>query len=102
MLDALWAERRSAKVHLGAVAPDQVRVEAYHGEADNGGIKNPGVTVLDGSSPAEGEGNYVYQGSVPASDSGTYGFSRALSGGEQDGSALSDPSSTGAVTSGSP
>ncbi|HYJ05281.1 MAG TPA: alpha-glucan family phosphorylase, partial [Chthoniobacterales bacterium] len=65
----------SARVHLGAVAPDQVRVEAYHGEADNGGIKNPSVTVLDGSSPAEGEGNYVYQGSVPASDSGTYGFS---------------------------
>ena len=33
------------------------------------------VTVLDGSTPAEGEGNYIYQGSVPASDSGTYGFS---------------------------
>jgi len=65
----------SAKVHLGAVAPDHVRVEAYHGEADNGGIRNPAVTVLDGSSPAEGEGNYIYRGSVPASDSGTYGFS---------------------------
>ena len=65
----------SAKVHLGAVGPDHVRVEAYHGEADNGGIKNPTVTVLEGSSPAEGEGNYLYQGSVPASDSGTYGFS---------------------------
>jgi starch phosphorylase len=65
----------SAKVHLGAVAPDHVRVEAYHGEADNGGIKNPTVTVLDGSSPGEGEGNYIYQGAVPASDSGTYGFS---------------------------
>ena len=38
-------------------------------------LRNPAVTVLDGSSPAEGEGNYIYQGSVPASDSGTYGFS---------------------------
>ena len=65
----------SAKVHLGAVVPGHVRVEAYHGEADNGGIRNPSVTVLDGSSPAEGDGNYLYQGSVPASDSGAYGFS---------------------------
>jgi len=65
----------SAKVHLGAVAPNHVRVEAYHGEADNGGIRNPTVTALDGSLPADGEGNYIYQGLVPASDSGTYGFS---------------------------
>ena len=65
----------TAKIHLGAVARDHVRVEAYHGEAENGGIKNPSVTVLDGSLPAEGEGNYTYQGLVPASDSGTYGFS---------------------------
>jgi starch phosphorylase len=65
----------SARVHLGAVSPDHVRVEAYHGEADNGGIKNPTVTVLDGSTAAEGEGNYTYQGLVPTSDSGTYGFS---------------------------
>ncbi len=52
-----------------------MRVEAYHGEADNGGIKNPAVTVLGESSPAESEGNYVYRGVVPASESGTYGFS---------------------------
>ena len=38
-----WAKRFKCrrKVHLGAVAPGHVRVEAYHGEADNGGIKNP-------------------------------------------------------------
>src|SRR5436305_11604061 len=65
----------SARVHLGSVDPAHVRVEAYHGEADNGGIKNPTVTVLGESSPAEGEGNYVYRGVVPASESGTYGFS---------------------------
>jgi starch phosphorylase len=65
----------SARVHLGAVSPDHVRVEVYHGEADNGGIKNPAVSVLDGASPADGAGNYIYRGSVPASDSGTYGFS---------------------------
>ena len=65
----------SAKVHLGAVDPNHVRVEAYHGEADNGGIRNPKVSVLNDSAPAEGEGNFTYEGTVPASDSGTYGFS---------------------------
>src|SRR5919197_2425125 len=30
----------TARVHLGAVDPQHVRVEAYHGEADNGDIRN--------------------------------------------------------------
>ena len=64
----------SARVHLGAVDPQHVRVEAYHGEADNGGIKNPTVTVLNESNK-NGDGSYIYQGSVPASESGAYGFS---------------------------
>jgi len=65
----------SARIHLGAVDPKHVRVEAYHGEADNGGIRNPAATVLDQSSQVDGDGNYLYQGSVPASESGAYGFS---------------------------
>src|SRR5207249_9041 len=65
----------SARVHLGAVDPQHVRVEAYHGEIDNGDIRNPTATVLNQSSQADGDGNYIYQGSVPASESGTYGFS---------------------------
>jgi starch phosphorylase len=65
----------SARIHLGGVDPKHVRVEAYHGEADNGGIRNPTATVLDQSSQIDGEGNYLYQGSVPASESGAYGFS---------------------------
>jgi len=64
----------SARVHLGAVDPKQVRVEAYHGEAENGGIKNPAVTILNESSQ-NGDGSYIYQGAVPASESGAYGFS---------------------------
>jgi starch phosphorylase len=64
----------SARVHLGGVDPNHVRVEAYHGEAENGGIKNPTVTVLDASGQ-NGDGSYIYQGSVPASESGAYGFS---------------------------
>ena len=65
----------SARVHLGAVDPEHVRVEAYHGEVDNGDIRNPNATVLNQSSKADGNGNYIYQGSVPATESGTYGFS---------------------------
>jgi glycogen phosphorylase len=64
----------SARVHLGAVDPKHVRVEAYHGEAENGGIRNPAVTILNESGP-NGDGNYIYQGTVPASESGAYGFS---------------------------
>jgi len=64
----------SAHVYLGDVDPSQVRVEAYHGEAENGGIKNPSVTVLN-ESGRNGDGSYVYHGAVPASESGAYGFS---------------------------
>src|SRR6266513_781080 len=65
----------SARVHLGALDPQHVRVEAYHGEVDNGDLGNPTATVLNQSSQADGNGNYIYQGSVPATESGTYGFS---------------------------
>jgi starch phosphorylase len=64
----------SAHVYLGDVDPNHVRVEAYHGEAENGGIKNPMVSVLNASG-RNGDGSYIYQGSVPASESGAYGFS---------------------------
>ena len=64
----------SARVQLGAVDPRHVRVEAYHGEVENGGVKNPGITILNEAGP-NGDGSYVYEGSVPASESGAYGFS---------------------------
>jgi len=66
--------RLSARVHLGAVDPQHVRVEAYHGESENGGIKNPTVTIL-AESGRNGDGSYIYEGTVPASESGAYGFS---------------------------
>jgi starch phosphorylase len=65
----------SARVHLGAVDPKHVRVEAYHGEVDNGDIRNPAATVLDQNGQADANGNYIYQGRIPASESGAYGFS---------------------------
>ena len=67
--------RVSAYVHLGAVDPQHVRVEAYHGEADNDQVRNPGITALHQSDQTDGRGGYLYQGAVPASESGMYGFS---------------------------
>ena len=64
----------SARIYLGAVDPQHVRVEAYHGEAENGGVKNPMVSVLS-ESQRDGDGSYIYRGTVPASESGAYGFS---------------------------
>src|SRR2546423_7665187 len=64
----------SARVHLGAVDPQNVRVEAYHGEAENGGIKNPAITMLN-QADQNGDGSYLYRGSGPARETGAYGFS---------------------------
>jgi starch phosphorylase len=63
----------SARIHLGEVNPQHVRVEAYHGESENGGIKNPVITTLNQANQ-NGDGSYLYRGSVPASESGAYGF----------------------------
>jgi starch phosphorylase len=65
----------TAKVHLGPVDPQHVRVEAYHGEAEVEGVRNPAVTVLTERGHQGNNGTYLYEGAVPASESGTYGFS---------------------------
>ncbi|HEY2800310.1 MAG TPA: alpha-glucan family phosphorylase [Chthoniobacterales bacterium] len=65
----------SAKVHLGKVDPSHVRVEAYHGEAENDSLRNPSATVLDQRDRLGEDGAYLYEGFIPAADSGTYGFS---------------------------
>ena len=64
----------SAHIFLGGVDPQNVRVEAYHGESENGGIRNPTVTMLS-ETGRNGDGSYIYQGTVPATESGAYGFS---------------------------
>ncbi|MFL6529946.1 MAG: alpha-glucan family phosphorylase [Chthoniobacterales bacterium] len=68
----------SAKIHLGSVDPQHVRVEAYYGEPgsdDISNVANPAVAVLARANHETGNGHHVYQGSVPASESGTYAFS---------------------------
>ena len=56
-------------------AQEPIAPVEYHGEIDNGDIRNPMATILNQGNQADGDGNYVYQGSVPATESGTYGFS---------------------------
>ena len=54
----------SAKVHLGAVDPEHVRVEAYHGESDNDAVRNPTVTA-SAKDAGGGNGNYIYRARFP-------------------------------------
>src|SRR5439155_20975119 len=51
----------SARVHLVGVDQKHMRVEAYHGEADNGDIRNPTATMLNKGSQLDTHVNYIYQ-----------------------------------------
>ncbi len=64
----------TARVHLGAVDPRNVRVEAYYGETENGDIRHPATTVLQAAGGAA-HGEYSYAGDIPATESGAYAFS---------------------------
>ncbi|CAN5558437.1 glycosyltransferase family 1 protein [soil metagenome] len=64
----------SARLHLGPVDPSHVQVEAYHGEVEIDGVRNPQITPLH-QTGNDGNGTYLYKGSVPATESGAYSFS---------------------------
>ncbi len=63
-----------ARVHLGEVPPEFVRVQIYYGESDDVDITNPMTIDLSNSGTSELPGEYCYDGSIPAEESGTYGF----------------------------
>ncbi len=66
-----------AKVHLGDVKPENVRVQAYFGPVDHGLITC--ATVQDLTDLMEdGNGNYSYSGHIPASESGAYGINMRI------------------------
>jgi starch phosphorylase len=65
--------RVDAKVHLGKVAPKNVRVQAYFGPEQEGKITSPAIVDLDNAEPL-GDGDYAYSGQIPASESGVYGL----------------------------
>ncbi len=67
--------RLRAKVHLGAVDPEHVRVEAYHGETENGGMRNPAVTVLIKAIARKARVIIFIRALCPPQKAALYGFS---------------------------
>jgi glycogen phosphorylase len=64
----------TARVTLGPINPEEVRVEAYFGENENGNIQRP-ATIPMAKAEKVSEGVYRYMGSIPATESGSYGLS---------------------------
>ena len=62
-----------AKVRLGKVRPDNVRVQAYFGPVDHGQITTAIIQDLTDLHD-DGSGNYTYRGQIPAGDSGAFGI----------------------------
>lgn len=67
-----------ARVRLGALKPDEVKVEAFYSPLrPDGTLRNGRAVPLEWSGQADGE--HLYQGLVPARSSGNHGFAvRAL------------------------
>jgi starch phosphorylase len=63
----------SAEVHLGALEPEYVTVQAYVGELSNNVIARPMPVNMQQAKKLE-DGKYLYKGAIPATESGSYGF----------------------------
>ncbi len=64
----------SVVAHLGPIAPEFVRVQAYLGEAVDNEITKASTIDLKQTKKLEGDA-YLYEGTVPATESGSYGLS---------------------------
>jgi starch phosphorylase len=65
----------SARIFLGPIKPEYVRVQAYVGETDNGTLRNPRLVELgEVVKDQYRHGAYQFKGAVPAAESGSYGF----------------------------
>jgi starch phosphorylase len=64
-----------ARVHLGALSPDDVEVQLYHGVVDSSGeIIAPRSAVLKSTAPVSGNHSVEFSGAIPCPASGQYGF----------------------------
>ncbi len=63
-----------ARIHLGPIPPDFVRVQAYVGEAVNNAIARPQTIDLQKDKKLDAQ-HWLYRGSIPARESGSYGLS---------------------------
>ncbi|MDD2706989.1 MAG: alpha-glucan family phosphorylase [Verrucomicrobiae bacterium] len=62
-----------AKVFLGEINPDNVLVEVYYGEANDGELSQPATNFLEMKN-RDSDGSYWYTGTIDATESGAYGF----------------------------
>ncbi len=62
-----------ARVHLGELSPDNVRVQVYVGETSDSEINKP-VTIDLTECKKDSDGNHLYRGEISAPESGAYGF----------------------------
>jgi starch phosphorylase len=65
----------SAVVHLGTIAPGEVKVEVYYGPTENEEIADPSIAELPLKKPMAEKGKYQFEGSIQAAESGSYGLS---------------------------
>ena len=64
-----------ARIHLGALKPDDVQVQLFHGLVDNNGtIPQPSTALMTVQSGPDG-GNWHYEGKILCQSSGQYGYS---------------------------
>jgi len=64
----------TAEIHLGALTPSDVRVEAYHGRLRGDQAIADGATLALRCTAELGGGRYRYEGQIPARDSGEHAF----------------------------
>ncbi len=66
--------RVRARIHLGVVKPEDVRVEAYYGETDDRQILSPTIAGMVRDDGPDPQGAYVFEGRIEPADSGSFGL----------------------------
>ncbi len=67
--------RVRAQLHLGALSPEDVSVELYHGLVNAEGQIRPGLTAPMSCVACSGQNDYLFEGSIQCQSSGLYGYS---------------------------
>ena len=70
--------RIDALIHLGALEPDDVTVELYHGLVDTRGEISPAEVTVMHCAEIKEDGSCVFSGVIPFCSSGRYGYTLRL------------------------
>jgi starch phosphorylase len=68
----------SALIHMGALEPDDVTVELYHGLVDTRGEISPAEVTVMHCAEIKQDGSCVFSGVIPFRSSGRYGYTLRL------------------------